>query len=130
MICFCRNQSVHIVKYCRKVNCLSPNLTLTISGRPLSTLTGTKHQDLSSGFGFSHSNRSFSALASTSKEFQDAVAKLSQVKETDNSVKLRIYALFKQATVGKNSTKKPGMLDLVGKAKWEAWNSLGDMSKV
>ncbi|XP_011338614.1 acyl-CoA-binding protein homolog isoform X4 [Ooceraea biroi] len=35
---------------------------------------------------------------------------------------LELYALFKQATVGDNNTSKPGMLDLKGKAKWEAWN--------
>ncbi|XP_065359873.1 acyl-CoA-binding protein homolog [Calliphora vicina] len=35
---------------------------------------------------------------------------------------LQLYALFKQATVGDNTTSKPGMLDLKGKAKWESWN--------
>ena len=32
-------------------------------------------------------------------------------------------------TVGKCNTRKPGMMDLVGKAKWSAWNELGDMDK-
>ncbi|XP_075160793.1 acyl-CoA binding protein 2 [Haematobia irritans] len=35
---------------------------------------------------------------------------------------LELYALFKQATVGDNTTSKPGLLDLKGKAKWEWWN--------
>lgn len=35
---------------------------------------------------------------------------------------LELYALFKQATVGDNTTAKPGLLDLKGKAKWEWWN--------
>ena len=35
-----------------------------------------------------------------------------------------------QATVGKCNVAKPGMMDFVGKAKWEAWNTLGDMSQV
>jgi peroxisomal 3,2-trans-enoyl-CoA isomerase len=48
----------------------------------------------------------------------------------DNSQKLKLYALYKQATVGKNTSKKPGLMDLVGKAKWEAWNELGEMSQV
>ena len=47
----------------------------------------------------------------------------------DNFSKLKMYSLFKQATIGKNTTSKPGMLDFVGKAKWEAWHKLGDMSK-
>lgn len=69
-------------------------------------------------------------LVEGSEQFKEAVGKLSSVKEADNQTKLKLYALFKQATAGKNSTKKPGMLDIVGKAKWEAWNSLGEMSKV
>lgn len=42
--------------------------------------------------------------------------------------KLKFYGLFKQATVGKNDTKRPGMLDFVGKAKWDAWTALGEMT--
>ena len=35
-----------------------------------------------------------------------------------------------QATVGKCNAPKPGMMDFVGKAKWTAWNDLGDLSNV
>ena len=36
-----------------------------------------------------------------------------------------LYGLFKQATVGEaSSAKKPGRLDLVGKAKYGAWSKL------
>ena len=38
--------------------------------------------------------------------------------------------LFIKATIGVNETKKPGMMDFVGKAKWDAWSSLGSMSQV
>jgi diazepam-binding inhibitor (GABA receptor modulating acyl-CoA-binding protein) len=38
-----------------------------------------------------------------------------------NDAKLTLYALYKQATVGDVSGKKPGMFDMVGKAKYEAW---------
>ncbi|KAK7115391.1 enoyl-CoA delta isomerase 2-like [Littorina saxatilis] len=58
---------------------------------------------------------------------KDRLGKLSE--EPDNTVKLQIYALFKQATKGKCDVKKPGALDFVGKAKWDAWNKLGDMSQ-
>ncbi|KAJ8303318.1 hypothetical protein KUTeg_019714 [Tegillarca granosa] len=37
--------------------------------------------------------------------------------------------MFKQSTIGKCNAPKPGMMDFVGKAKWEAWNGLGDMSQ-
>ncbi|XP_046843616.1 enoyl-CoA delta isomerase 2-like isoform X2 [Xenia sp. Carnegie-2017] len=41
-----------------------------------------------------------------------------------------MYALFKQGSLGKCNTPKPGTLDFVGKAKWNAWNDLGDLSQV
>ncbi|XP_073487089.1 enoyl-CoA delta isomerase 2 isoform X1 [Aquarana catesbeiana] len=50
-------------------------------------------------------------------------------KDPGNEVKLKLYALFKQATQGACNAPKPGMLDFVNKAKWDAWNSLGDLSK-
>ncbi|XP_063232574.1 acyl-CoA-binding protein homolog [Bacillus rossius redtenbacheri] len=42
-------------------------------------------------------------------------------RPTDQQL-LDLYGLFKQATVGDNETSKPGLLDLKGRAKWEAWN--------
>lgn len=42
---------------------------------------------------------------------------------------LEFYGLYKQATVGKCNTSKPSMFNLQAKAKWNAWNSLGDMTK-
>nr|CAD7602760.1 unnamed protein product [Timema genevievae] len=42
---------------------------------------------------------------------------------------LELYSLFKQATVGDNDTPKPGLLDLKGKAKWEAWTGKKGMSQ-
>lgn len=47
-----------------------------------------------------------------------------------NAEKLKLYALFKQSTAGVVTTKRPGMMDFVGRAKWDAWNSLGSMSQV
>lgn len=35
-----------------------------------------------------------------------------------------------QATEGPCNAPKPGMLDFVKKAKWDAWNSLGSLSQV
>ncbi|XP_041376309.1 enoyl-CoA delta isomerase 2-like [Gigantopelta aegis] len=64
------------------------------------------------------------------KEFEAAKTKLNSLKEDPgNEVKLQMYGLFKQATVGKCNTPKPGMMDMVGKVKWGAWNTLGDMSR-
>lgn len=46
-----------------------------------------------------------------------------------NNEKLTFYALFKQATVGKCNIKAPGRLEVVARAKYDAWNALGSMSQ-
>mmetsp|Transcript_132353 Transcript_132353/g.264004 ORF Transcript_132353/g.264004 Transcript_132353/m.264004 type:complete len:88 (-) Transcript_132353:74-337(-) len=37
--------------------------------------------------------------------------------------KLKAYGLYKQATEGDVNTSRPGMLDMTGKAKWDAWKA-------
>ncbi len=37
---------------------------------------------------------------------------------------LELYALFKQATVGDATGKRPGMLDMKGRLKFDAWKKL------
>ena len=60
---------------------------------------------------------------------KDDVVNLS--KAPDNEVKLQLYALFKQATEGDYTNgKKPGMMDFVGKVKYEAWKKQGKMGWV
>jgi diazepam-binding inhibitor (GABA receptor modulator, acyl-CoA-binding protein) len=64
-------------------------------------------------------------MADLKAEFEAAVAnskKLSQ--RPDNATLLKIYALYKQATVGDNTEKKPGFADMIGRAKWDAWSSV------
>lgn len=36
--------------------------------------------------------------------------------------KLKLYSLYKQATVGDNNTDKPAFYQLEAKAKWNAWD--------
>ena len=43
--------------------------------------------------------------------------------------KLKVYSLFKQATIGDCNTARPGMLDFTGKAKWDAWSARKGTSK-
>ncbi len=38
-----------------------------------------------------------------------------------NDAKLQLYALYKQATSGDASGKRPGFTDPVGRAKFDAW---------
>ena len=37
---------------------------------------------------------------------------------------LCLYALFKQATNGPCKSERPGMFDMIGRAKWDAWKAL------
>lgn len=61
--------------------------------------------------------------------FQKAVADSTKLSERpDNDTMLKLYALYKQGTQGDVSTKRPGMLDPVGRAKWDAWNAKKGMS--
>ncbi|MBN8505857.1 MAG: acyl-CoA-binding protein [Burkholderiales bacterium] len=62
---------------------------------------------------------------SLQKKFDKAVADSKKLSERpDNETLLKLYALYKQATEGDNETKKPGMMDMVGRAKWGAWDEL------
>lgn len=64
-------------------------------------------------------------MADLKKQFDAAVANSKKLTERpDNSTLLKIYALYKQATAGDNTEKRPGMMDMVGRAKWDAWNNL------
>eukprot|EP01006_Ploeotia_vitrea_P039101 TRINITY_DN66311_c5_g1_i1.p1 TRINITY_DN66311_c5_g1~~TRINITY_DN66311_c5_g1_i1.p1 ORF type:complete len:297 (-),score=167.92 TRINITY_DN66311_c5_g1_i1:14-904(-) len=70
-------------------------------------------------------------LVSMTEDFEEAASFLQRNNELnlDNEQKLRFYAFFKQATVGKCTTSRPGMFSFVERAKWDAWHALGDMSK-
>jgi acyl-CoA-binding protein len=64
-------------------------------------------------------------MADLKQEFEAAVANSKKLTERpDNATLLKIYALYKQATAGDNTEKKPGFSDMVGRAKWDAWNNM------
>jgi diazepam-binding inhibitor (GABA receptor modulator, acyl-CoA-binding protein) len=64
-------------------------------------------------------------MADLKQAFETAVANSKNLSERpDNATLLKIYALYKQATAGDNAEKKPGFGDMVGRAKWDAWNGL------
>jgi diazepam-binding inhibitor (GABA receptor modulating acyl-CoA-binding protein) len=50
-------------------------------------------------------------------------------KRPDNETLLRIYALYKQATVGDAMGARPGFADFVGRAKYDAWAKLKGTAK-
>jgi len=45
-------------------------------------------------------------------------------KRPSNEDLLALYSLFKQATEGDVKGSRPGMLDMVGRAKYDAWAKL------
>jgi acyl-CoA-binding protein len=57
--------------------------------------------------------------------FEAAVADSKNLSERpDNATLLKLYALYKQATAGDAAEPRPGFSDMVGRAKWDAWNAL------
>jgi diazepam-binding inhibitor (GABA receptor modulator, acyl-CoA-binding protein) len=64
-------------------------------------------------------------MADLKASFEAAVAASKNLTERpDNATLLKLYALYKQSTTGDNDEKKPGFGDMVGRAKWDAWNGL------
>ena len=64
-------------------------------------------------------------MADLKAAFDKAVADSKALPEKpDNMTLLKIYALYKQATAGDVEGKRPGFTDMVGRAKWDAWNEL------
>ena len=61
--------------------------------------------------------------------FEKAVAESKQLPEKpDNQTLLAIYGLYKQATEGEPTGKRPGFTDMVGRMKFDAWAAIKDKS--
>lgn len=69
-------------------------------------------------------------IAKMSADFQAAAeaVKAFTSRPTDQEL-LDLYSYYKQVTVGDVNTARPGMFDLKGKAKWDAWESRKGMAK-
>ena len=48
----------------------------------------------------------------------------SLAERPDNQTLLQLYALFKQATEGDVQGERPGMMDFINRAKYDAWAKL------
>ena len=69
-------------------------------------------------------------MADLSKQFAQAQADSKNLSERpDNNTLLQIYALYKQGSAGDIDGKRPGFSDMVGRAKWDAWNAIKGTSK-
>jgi len=67
---------------------------------------------------------------SLTEEFAQAQADVKTLAQRpDNDVLLRLYGLYKQGAVGDVTGNRPGMLDLVGRAKYDAWKAQAGTSQ-
>jgi diazepam-binding inhibitor (GABA receptor modulating acyl-CoA-binding protein) len=64
------------------------------------------------------------------EQFEDAQARVKKLSKTpSNDALLELYGLYKQATEGDVQGKRPGMLDIKGRAKFDAWTSRKGLSR-
>ena len=67
---------------------------------------------------------------SVADKFQAAKARVEKLsKKPSNDQLLALYSLYKQATAGDVSGARPGMLDIAGRAKYDAWARKKGLSK-
>ena len=65
-----------------------------------------------------------------SAKFEDAQARVKQLSKSPSTDDLlELYALYKQSTAGDVSGSRPGMLDMKGRAKFDAWAKKKGTSK-
>jgi acyl-CoA-binding protein len=68
-------------------------------------------------------------MSDVDSEFTQAQEDVQQLgDDPGNEAKLKLYALYKQATSGDVSGSKPGMFDMVGRAKYDAWTKAKGLS--
>jgi diazepam-binding inhibitor (GABA receptor modulator, acyl-CoA-binding protein) len=63
-------------------------------------------------------------------QFETAALEAQQLPQRpDNETMLKLYALYKQATMGDAGGNRPGFTDFVGRAKYDAWATLKGTAK-
>ena len=69
-------------------------------------------------------------MSEIQEKFNNAQQRVKTMPKTpDNNTLLELYALYKQGTTGDVSGKRPGMLDIKGRAKYDAWAGRKGMSR-
>ncbi len=65
------------------------------------------------------------AMADLRARFAAAQQDVNELDERpDNETLLKLYGLYKQATVGDASGERPGAFDFVKRAKFDAWSAM------
>ncbi len=69
-------------------------------------------------------------MSDLADRFADAAEASKQLPERPgNEDLLKLYALYKQGTLGDAAGDRPGMMDFVGRAKYDAWAEVAGMSQ-
>ncbi len=64
------------------------------------------------------------------ERFDRAVAQSKTLtNRPDNPTLLKLYALYKQATIGDVEGEQPSFIDMVGRAKYDAWTGVKGKAK-
>lgn len=61
-------------------------------------------------------------MSELKSQFEAAIARTKTLPAQSTTVQLDLYGLFKQASSGDVSGARPGMFDMRGRAKWDAWD--------
>ena len=62
------------------------------------------------------------------ERFDDAVRRSRELPSQSNDTLLELYGLYKQATEGDVTGSRPGLFDVRGRAKFDAWSSRRGLS--
>ena len=68
-------------------------------------------------------------MSDLKQRFTEAQARIKPVTGLGNDLMLDMYALYKQATSGDATGSRPGMMDIKGRAKYDAWAKRKGMTK-
>jgi diazepam-binding inhibitor (GABA receptor modulator, acyl-CoA-binding protein) len=69
-------------------------------------------------------------IMSLNEQFDTAVADSKNLPERpDNMTLLKLYALYKQASIGDVEGSRPSFTDMVGRAKFDAWAEVKGISQ-
>ena len=69
-------------------------------------------------------------MSTLNEQFEQAAADSKKLPERpDNATMQKLYSLYKQGSVGDVEGSRPGFSDMVGRAKWDAWNALKGQSQ-
>ncbi|MBT8192643.1 MAG: acyl-CoA-binding protein [Acidimicrobiia bacterium] len=69
-------------------------------------------------------------MSDLADRFANAAAESKSLPERPgNDEILKLYALYKQGSLGDVAGDRPGMMDFVGRAKYDAWADVAGMSQ-